>query len=159
MTLTPRQNIFQTASAGVKAMMAVEGAIASSGVDHSLLHLVKLRASQINGCSFCIHMHAKEAVKQGESDMRIHLLNAWRESPLFNDRERAALAWTETLTTVSETGAPDALYEELQRHFNETEIAYLTFQIGAINLWNRLQIGLRAIHGVDATDKPAAQAA
>jgi len=159
MTLTPRQNIFQTASAGVKAMMTVEGAIASSGVDHSLLHLVKLRASQINGCSFCIHMHSKEAVKQGESDMRIHLLNAWRESPLFNDRERAALAWTETLTTVSETGAPDALYEELQRHFDETEIAYLTFQIGAINLWNRLQIGLRAIHAVDATDKPATQAA
>jgi AhpD family alkylhydroperoxidase len=159
MTLTPRQNIFQTAAAGSKAMMGVEAAIANSGLEHSLLHLVKLRASQINGCAFCVHMHTKEAVKQGESHMRLHMLNAWRESPLFTDRERAALAWTETLTTVSETGAPDSLYEPLQSQFNEQEIGYLTLQIGAINLWNRLQIGLRAIHAVDADDKPATQAA
>jgi AhpD family alkylhydroperoxidase len=156
--MTPRQNIFQTASAGTKAMMGVEGAIANSGLDHGLLNLVKLRASQINGCAYCIHMHSKEAVKQGESDMRIHLLNAWRESPLFSDRERAALAWTETLTTVSETGAPDGAYEQLQSQFSETEIGYLTLQIGAINLWNRLQIGLRAIHPVEAADKPASPA-
>jgi len=154
--MTPRLNIFQAAPEGTKAMMAVETAIEKSGLDRGLAELVKLRASQINGCAFCIHMHATDAVKHGESPMRIYLLSGWRESPVFTDRERAALNWTERLTKVAETGAPDADYALLKSHFNDTEIGNLTLLIGAINLWNRVQIGLRAVHKVDAPSKDAA---
>ncbi|MDP5277460.1 carboxymuconolactone decarboxylase family protein [Sphingomonas sp. DG1-23] len=154
--MTPRLNIFQAAPEGAKAMIAVETAIGQSGLEHGLAELVRLRASQINGCAFCIHMHVTDARKQGESDMRIHLLDAWRESPAFTDRERAALAWTEALTRITETRAPDGDYALLQSQFDETEIANLTLLIGAINLWNRVQIGLRAVHPVEA---PAAVAA
>jgi AhpD family alkylhydroperoxidase len=149
-------NIFQTAPEGSKALIAVETAINQSGLEHGLAELVRLRASQINGCAFCIHMHVTDARKHGESDMRIHLLDAWRESPAFTDRERAALNWTEALTRIAETRAPDADYALLQSQFDETEIANLTLLIGAINLWNRVQIGLRAVHPVEA---PAAVAA
>ena len=154
--MTSRMNIFQTAPEGTKALLAVEAAIGKSGLEHGLLELVRLRASQINGCAFCIHIHAKDAVKNGESDMRLHLLDAWRHSPAFSDRERAALGWTEALTNVAETGAPDGDYELLKEQFNETEIAYLTLLIGVINLWNRVQVGLRAVHPIEA---PAAVAA
>ena len=148
--MMPRMNIFQAAAEGTKGMVAVEAAIEKSGLEHGLLELVRLRASQINGCAFCINMHVDAAIKQGESNKRLHLLNAWRESPLYTNRERAALNWTESLTRVADTGAPDEDYEELKRHFNETEIAHLTLLIGAINLWNRVQIGLRAVHPVEA---------
>jgi len=154
--LTPRLNIFQVAPEGTKAMMAVGAAVEASGLEHSLVELVKLRASQINGCAFCIHMHATDAAKHGESPMRIHLLSAWRESPVFTDRERAALAWTESLTKVAETGAPDADYAVLKGRFSDTEIGNLTLLIGTINLWNRVQVGLRAIPKVDAPAKDAA---
>lgn len=154
--MTPRMNIFQVAPEGIKAMMAVEAAIEKGGLDRGLAELVKLRASQINGCAFCIHMHATDAVKHGESPMRIHLLSAWRESPAFTERERAALNWTERLTKVTETGAPDADYALLKAHFDDTKIGHLTLLIGAINLWNRVQIGLRAVHKVDAPAKNAA---
>ncbi|HVJ00946.1 MAG TPA: carboxymuconolactone decarboxylase family protein [Sphingomonas sp.] len=154
--MTPRMNIFQVAPAGTKAMLAVEASIEASGLEHGLLELVRLRASQINGCAFCIYMHSKDALKAGESDMRIHLLDGWRDSPAFSDRERAALNWTESLTRVGKTHAPDADYALLQSQFNESEIAWLTLTIGAINLWNRVQIGLRAVHPVEA---PAAAAA
>ncbi|HEY0596683.1 carboxymuconolactone decarboxylase family protein [Sphingopyxis sp.] len=147
--MTPRMNIFQAAPDAMKAMLAVEATFENSGVEHSLMELVKLRASQINGCAFCIYMHVKDATKHGESDMRIHLLDAWRESPLFTDRERAALNWTESLTHVADTGAPDADYELLKAHFDDKEIAYLTVAIGAINFWNTIQIGLRAVHPVE----------
>jgi len=154
--MTPRMNIFEVAGEGTKAMIGVETAIAKSGLDSSLLHLVKIRASQINGCAFCIDMHVKDAVKSGESHQRLHLLDGWRDSPAFTDRERAALNWTEALTRIAKTHAPDADYAMLQAQFNETEIAWLTLAIGAINLWNRVQIGLRAVHPVEA---PAAAAA
>lgn len=144
--MTPRMNIFQAAPDAMKAMLAVEEAVGQSGLEHSLLELVKLRASQINGCAFCIHMHATDAVKHGESAMRIHLLDAWRESPLYTDRERAALAWTESLTRVAKTGAPDADYALVKAAFDDKEIAYLTTAIAAINFWNKIQIGLRAVH-------------
>lgn len=144
--MTPRMNIFQTAPEAMKGMMAVETSINNSGLEHSLVELVKLRASQINGCAFCLHMHATDAVKSGESDMRIHLLSAWRESTAFTDRERAALTWTESLTRVAKTNAPDSDYELLKSQFSEHEIAYLTVLIGAINFWNQVQIGLRAVH-------------
>ena len=133
------KDAFKLVPAGIKAMMALEASINASGLETSLLELVRLRASQINGCAFCIHM-----------------LDAWRESPLFTDRERAALNWTESLTRIAKTHAPDADYAMLQAQFNETEIAYLTLLIGSINLWNRVQIALRWTHPVEA---PAAAAA
>jgi AhpD family alkylhydroperoxidase len=147
--MKPRMNIFQTAPDGTKAMVAVETAIEKSGLEYGLIELVRLRASQINGCAFCINMHVDAALKHGESNKRLHLLDAWRESPLYTNRERAALNWTESLTRIAKTGAPDEDYELLKRHFNETEIAHLTLLTGAINLWNRVQIGLRAVHPVE----------
>lgn len=148
--MTPRvENPYAHAPAAIKAMMAVETSIRSGDLEHGLLELVKLRASQINGCAFCIAMHAAAARKQGESEMRIYLLDAWREAHLYSARERAALAWTEALTRVSETGAPDAVYAQVKEHFTEAEQVQLTLQIGAINLWNRLQVGLRGNHDAD----------
>ncbi|HWT99484.1 MAG TPA: carboxymuconolactone decarboxylase family protein [Terriglobales bacterium] len=148
--MTPRlENYFKLAPEGTKAMMALEASIAASGIEQSLLELVKLRASQINGCAFCIHMHTTDARKHGETEMRLYMLNAWRESPLYNDRERAALAWTEALTLVAETGAPDEDYALFKAQFTPAEQMQITLQIGAINLWNRLQVGFRALHPVD----------
>jgi len=149
--MTPRvKNPFKAAPEGIKAMMALETSLKIESLDHALTELVKLRASQINGCAFCIHMHATDLRSHGESEMRLYMLNAWRESPLYSERERAALAWTEALTLVAQTGAPDADYEALKSQFSEAEIVHLTLLIGAINLWNRLQVGLRAVHPVDA---------
>lgn len=148
--MTPRlTNLQQIAPDGIKAMIAVEATIRASGLEHSLLELIKLRASQINGCAYCIHMHTTDARAHGESEMRLYMLNAWRESPLYSDRERAALAWTEALTRLSETGAPDADYAMVRDAFTEAEQVNLTLAIGAINLWNRLQVGFRATHPVD----------
>jgi AhpD family alkylhydroperoxidase len=147
--MKPRMNIFQAAADATKGMVAVEAAIQKSGIEHGLLELVRLRASQINGCAFCINMHVDDALKHGVSVKHLHLLDAWRESPLYSARERAALNWTEVLTKVAGTGAPDEDYELLKAHFNETEIAYLTLLIGTLNLWNRVQIGLRAVHPVE----------
>lgn len=149
-------NPHKLAPEGIKAMMALEASFNQSGLEESLRHLVKLRASQINGCAFCIHMHTTDARKHGESEMRLYMLNAWRESPLYSDRERAALAWTDALTLVAQTGAPDADYELVKAQFSEAEQAQLTLLIGAINVWNRLQVGFRAAHPVAEKDKAAA---
>ena len=127
-----------------KAMLALEGAIGACGLEHGLLVLMKLRASQINGCAFCIHMHVADLREAGEDEMRLHLLSAWRETNLYTPRERAALAWTEALTRLAETGAPDADYDILRSEFTPEEQVKLTFAIGAINVWNRLQVGFRA---------------
>jgi len=155
--MQPRlKNHIQLAPEAIKAMQGVEAALAKSGLEESLRHLVKLRASQINGCAFCIHMHATDARKHGESEMRLYMLPAWRESPLYSDRERAALAWTEALTLVAQTNAPDADYDLVKAQFSEAEQVNLTLLIGAINLWNRLQVGFRASHPVSAQDKAAA---
>jgi AhpD family alkylhydroperoxidase len=154
--MTPRvKNPFKSIPAGLKAMMEVEASVKASGLEHGLLELVKLRASQINRCAFCIHMHSTDARAHGETEMRLYMLNAWRESPLYSDRERAALAWTEALTLVAETGAPDADYEMLKAQFTEAEQVNLTLMIGAINLWNRLQVGLRAVHPVEKAHEAA----
>jgi AhpD family alkylhydroperoxidase len=139
-------NFFQVAPEGTKAMNAVEQAIASSGIEHGLLELVRLRASQINGCAFCINMHVNDALKNGETHERLHLVQVWRESSLFTDRERAALNWAEILTNIAQTHAPDADFALLRSQFSEVEIAYLTLAIGSINVWNRIQIGLHARH-------------
>lgn len=139
-------NPYKAAPDAIKGMMGVEAAIRASGLEHSLLELVKMRASQINGCAFCINMHATDARAAGESEMRLYLLNAWRESSLYTDRERAALAWTETLTRLAESGAPDADYHLVKQSSSEAEQVNLTLAIGAINLWNRLQVGLHGQH-------------
>jgi len=154
-----RLSIYNEAPEIVKAMLAVEKAIAAGPVETSLIKLVKIRASQINGCAYCIYMHVNEAIKAGETAMRIHMLSAWHESPLFSERERAALAWTESLTRVAETGAPDSDFALVRDQFDDQEIGYLTFMIGAINSWNRIQVGLRAIHNVQDSDRPAKRVA
>jgi AhpD family alkylhydroperoxidase len=129
----------------LKPLTAVEIQIQSSGLEQSLIELVRTRASQINGCAFCINMHTQDARKHGETEQRLYLLNAWREAPLYTDRERAALAWTEALTLISQTHAPDDVYEELRKHFSETDAVNLTVLIGTINAWNRLAITFRAV--------------
>lgn len=145
--MVPRINEpFAKAPAAIKAMYAVEASIANSGLEKSVLHLVKLRASQINRCAYCLHLHASTARADGETEMRIYLLEAWRDSSFYSARERAALAWTEAVTNVAQTGAPDEDYALVEATFSETERVNLTLAIGAINLWNRLQIGMRAMH-------------
>jgi AhpD family alkylhydroperoxidase len=143
-----RVNYLKAAPETIKAAQALEAHLAKSGLETSLYHLVKTRASQINGCAFCIHMHTRDARAHGETEERLYLLDAWRESPLYTDRERAALAWTESLTHISETHAPDDVYEEVRKHFTEQETVNLTMLIGMINLWNRLAISMRSIHPV-----------
>lgn len=143
------RNYYNFAQAGIKAMMALEQSFADSGIETTIQHLVKLRASQINGCAFCIHMHATDLRKMGESEMRLYMLDAWHESSLYSPRERAALAWTEALTRVADTHAPDADYDMLKGEFSEAEQVQLTLMIGAINAWNRLAIGMRADHPVE----------
>ncbi|GEP05235.1 carboxymuconolactone decarboxylase family protein [Methylobacterium oxalidis] len=143
------ENPYAHAPAAIKAMMAVESSLRAGVLEHGLLELVKLRASQINGCAYCIAMHATAARKSGETEMRLYLLDAWREAAVFSERERAALAWTEALTRLAETGAPDDAYSALAAAFSEAEQVQLTLQIGAINLWNRLQVGLRGRHDAD----------
>jgi AhpD family alkylhydroperoxidase len=145
--MTPRMtDHIALAPAAIKALYALEGTLRESSLGVELLELVKLRASQINGCAFCLHMHATDARARGMDEFRIHLLPAWRESTLYSERERAALAWTEALTLVSSTGAPDADYALVENEFTETERMHLTLAIGAINLWNRVQVGFRAAH-------------
>jgi AhpD family alkylhydroperoxidase len=145
--MTPRMtDHIALAPAAIKALYALEGTLRESSLGVELLELVKLRASQINGCAFCLHMHATDARARGMDEFRIHLLPAWRESTLYSERERAALAWTEALTLVASTGAPDADYALVENEFTETERTHLTLAIGAINLWNRVQVGFRAAH-------------
>ncbi len=123
------------------AMAHLQAAVNKSGLEPALLELVKLRASQINGCAYCIDMHFKDACAAGETAQRLYLLDAWRETPLYSERERAALAWTESVTLIHEDGAPDEVYEQARKHFSEQQLASLTLAIIAINGWNRLSIG------------------
>src|SRR6476620_11759943 len=132
---------------GEKAMMGLHMFVRNCGFDHSLLELIKLRASQINGCAHCIDMHVKELRADGESEQRLYLLNAWEESPFYSERERAALAWTEALTLVTQGHVPDAVYEQARVQFNETELANLTLAVVAINGANRLNIAFRTVPG------------
>lgn len=127
----------------MKALRGVEAYLKSCGLETSLVELVKVRASQINGCAHCLDMHCKEARRLGETELRLYLLNAWEESDLYTPRERAALAWTDCLTKVAETHAPDAVFAAVRPHFTDKEMADLTTLIGQINTWNRLSIGFR----------------
>ncbi|MBX9824213.1 MAG: carboxymuconolactone decarboxylase family protein [Xanthobacteraceae bacterium] len=132
---------------GEKAMMGLHMFVRNCGLDHSLLELVKLRASQINGCAHCIDMHSKELRADGESEQKLYLLNAWRESPLYTDRERAALAWTEAVTLVATGQVPDDVYEVARKSFSEEELVNLTVALIAINGANRLNIAFRTVPG------------
>lgn len=130
----------------MNAVLHMEQAAAKSGLEHSLYELVKTRASQINGCAYCLHMHTRDARKAGETEERLYLLPAWRESSLYTPRERAALAWTESLTLISEKYASDEDYQELSKHFSEKERVALTLAISTINAWNRFAIAFRTQH-------------
>jgi AhpD family alkylhydroperoxidase len=154
--MTQRLNLTAAPAKLLQPLMALEGIIAESTLEPALIELVKIRASQINGCANCLHMHTADARKAGEREERIYLLDAWRESKMYTPREQAALGWTEALTKIYETHAPDADYEALLPQFNEQEIAYLTVLITAINSWNRIAIGLRAEHPNDVKLQAAA---
>ena len=145
--MQPRIEYRKFAPEALKALLALESYLEQSSLDHKLLHMLKLRASQINGCAFCIDMHWKDARAVGETEQRLYGLDAWRESPYYTDRERAALAWTEELTNISTSHASDEAYEELQKHFSEAEIVDLVYLISTINAWNRIAISLRAVPG------------
>lgn len=142
-----RLSYFEVAPDALKGMLELEKYVHESGLERTLYELVKTRASQINGCAYCLDMHTKDARKAGETEQRLYALSAWRETPFYTERERAALAWTETLTLIAENEVPDALYEATRKHFSETEIVTLTMAIVAINGWNRLAIAFRSVPG------------
>lgn len=135
-----RINYQKTASGAFKAMLAMENHVRQCGLEHSLLELVKTRASQINGCAFCIDMHTKDARAAGETEQRLYGLSAWRETPFYSERERAALELTEAVTLITNGGVPDELYQKVREHFSEEETVNLVAAIIAINGWNRLAI-------------------
>jgi AhpD family alkylhydroperoxidase len=131
----------------VQAMLALEKYIAACGLDRKFVHLLKLRASQINGCAFCVDMHSIDARAAGETEQRLYALNAWRETPFYTDRERAALAWVEAITLLAHSHVPDDVYEEVRAHFTEKEIFDLTFVASTINAWNRIAVASRTPPG------------
>ena len=146
--MTPRIDVTNYIKTGLgKAMLALQREVEGSGLEHSLLELVKIRASQINGCAYCLDMHTKDARALGESEQRIYAISAWRETPFFSDRERAGLEWAEAVTRVSVDHVPDAVYEAVKPHFTEAELVSLTFALVAINGWNRLSISFRPVVG------------
>ncbi|MGA7473144.1 MAG: carboxymuconolactone decarboxylase family protein [Candidatus Sulfotelmatobacter sp.] len=145
--MTERFQYMKVAPGAYRAMAGLEHYLHESGLEESLLHLVKLRASQINGCAYCLDMHWKDLKATGEADQRLHELNAWQEAPFYSERERAALAWTEAVTRVADTHVPDAVYEEVRGVFREKELADLTLAVATINAWNRLAISARTTPG------------
>lgn len=145
--MNPRIEFSKVSPHAVQAMYGLEKFVHESGLEASLIGLIKVRASQINGCAYCIDMHTKDARAAGETEQRLYALNAWRETPFFTDRERAALEWTDSLTLISQNHAPDELFERVRRHFNDEELVALSVAVVAINSWNRLAIGFRAVPG------------
>lgn len=145
--MEPRLDVRHAPAGVLKAMMGFETYLAGSGLDRKLLNLVYLRASQINGCAYCIDMHSKDLRAEGETEQRLYLLNAWRESPFYTERERAALAWTEAVTLVTDGHVPDEVFEQARSQFSEQELANLTLAVVAINSWNRLNISFRTVAG------------
>jgi AhpD family alkylhydroperoxidase len=143
----PRLDYHQAGSAAYQTMLDMEKYVRSCGLEHSLLELVKTRASQINGCAYCIDMHTKDARAAGETEQRLYGLSAWRETPFYSERECAALEWTEALTLISENDISDELYERVHRHFSDAEMVNLSLAIITINGWNRLAIPFRSVPG------------
>lgn len=155
MTQTFELNPFALSPTVMQAMLALEESVRHAGLEDRLIELVKTRASQINGCAHCLHMHTTAARAAGESEMRLYLLSAWRDSPLYDDRERAALAWTEALTRIAQ-GHPDAAaYRAMRENFSDKERVDLTMLIAAINSWNRIAISCGATHPVETDDAAA----
>ena len=143
-----RINLTNVSPAATQAMLGLEQFVRkASHLEHSLVLLVKVRASQINGCAYCIDMHTKDARAAGESEQRLYALNAWRETPFFTDRERAALEWTESVTLIHESHVPDSVFEEVRKRFSEEELVNLTMAVVAINGWNRLMVAFRGVPG------------
>src|SRR5438309_8559929 len=149
-----RLNLAHLAPGAYHAMLQLEKFLHDSGLEASLLHLIKLRASQINGCAYCLDMHWKDLRASGESEQRLYSLDAWRESPFYTDRERAALQWTEAVTLIANGHVPDEIYEEVRPHFSEKELSDLTLAIVTINGWNRLNISARTVPGDYQPAKP-----
>jgi AhpD family alkylhydroperoxidase len=142
-----RPNPFKASPKGYQAMAALESFVTSSGLERPLLELVKMRASQLNGCAYCLDMHSKDARALGETEQRLYLLDAWRESPFYTERERAALEWTEAITLIAGHDVPDDVYERVSKQFSEEELANLTLAIATINSWNRLSIAFQVVPG------------
>jgi AhpD family alkylhydroperoxidase len=153
-----RLNYFKAAPGGLNIMREFEKYLHECGLEQSLIELVKMRSSQINGCAYCIDMHSKDARAAGETEQRLYGLSAWRETPFYTDRERAALEWTEKLTLISTNGVPDDLYEQTLQHFSEQELVNLTLVITTINTWNRLAISFRSEPGSYQPPKALTQA-
>jgi AhpD family alkylhydroperoxidase len=145
--MTQRMNYTQASPDGFKAIYGLQQYVENCGLEHPLLELVKMRASQINGCAYCLDMHSKDARAAGETEQRLYVLNAWREAPFYSDRERAALAWTEALTKIADGPVSDELYAEARKQFSEKELTDLSLAIIAINGWNRLAIPFRSEPG------------
>ncbi len=142
-----RLNPFKASPKGYRAIAALENFVTSCGLERPLLELVKMRASQINGCAYCLDMHSKDARALGETEQRLYLLNAWRESPFYSERERAALEWTEAITLIAGHHVSDDVYERVAKQFSEAELANLTLAIATINSWNRLSIAFQVVPG------------
>lgn len=153
--MEPRLNYSKVSPEGVEGISKLERYVRNSGLERSLLELIKLRASQLNGCAYCIDMHAKDARTNGESEQRLYGVSAWHEAPFYTERERAALAWTEAVTLISEDHVPDEVYEEARKHFSEKELVDLTLGIIAINSWNRLAVSFRSLAGSYQPEHPA----
>lgn len=145
--MQPRIEYTKVAPGAMKAMRGLEDYLAACGLEPSLLDLVRTRASQINGCAYCLDMHTKDARARGESEQRLYELDAWRETPFYTERERAALAWTEAVTLIAKGHVPDAVYEEVRQHLSEEELVNLTLAVVAINGWNRFAISFRTVPG------------
>ena len=145
--MTKRIDISRVGHGAYRAMFALEQHVRQSGLEQSLIHLVKLRASYINHCAYCVDMHTKYARAEGETEQRIYAVPVWRETPFFTPRERAALAWTEAVTDLGRSGVPDEVYDEARRHFDEAQLVNLTMAIVTINGWNRLAVSFRTEPG------------
>ncbi|RZI56318.1 MAG: carboxymuconolactone decarboxylase family protein [Rubrivivax sp.] len=145
--MSQRLNYMQQSPVAFKKLVDLSMAVKENGVEHALQCLVEIRASQLNGCAFCLDMHVKQAVIGGERALRLHHVALWRESPLFSARERAALLWTETLTRIPETGVSDAVYAEVREQFNEKDLCDLTWLVSSINAWNRLNVAFQSVPG------------
>lgn len=145
--MKPRIEYFKVLPKALKGMLELEKFVANSDLDHKIFELVKTRASQLNGCAYCLDMHTKDARKAGETEQRLYALSAWHETPFYTPKERAALAWTEVLTLIADNDVPDELYEEMRNHFSEEELITLTMAIIAINGWNRLAIAFKTVPG------------
>ena len=145
--MKPRVNVVENGKSAMNAMLTFSGYAEKSGLEHSLLNLVYFRVSQINGCAYCLDMHSKDLRAAGETEQRLYLLDAWRETPLYSDRERAALEWAEAVTLITHGHVPDEVFEKARAQFSEEELINLTMAIVSINSWNRLNISLRTVPG------------